>query len=492
MRRLRSDSGAWAIWLAVTASAAAGVAIGVFSPPVMEELTTKDGAAGALVVATLLVVIVSVWALHRDRFHPLGLPTVYVSLVCVAPLLYIDVTGRPLASLSAADLTPAFRAVFVATLISIPIGIWLGLWLMRRELPAVEKRRVDWNVVLRVGRTVLGAALLLRIGDFVTSYGSAYGTGAVTFGVQGLIETAANIGSLGAIVLICVSHVNLSHPALRPLDVFLGGIFVFVTLASGSRGELIAPIVFILLIQHTYVRPLSTKALASALVLLVVVFQGVGGARANEEFFAGRDLAADRVLVGLSVPAQVQGLLMRYVPDREPLRLGSTYFAALQRQLPGPIALAILGPPTDTASFELRQMLGFYDPGAGFGFSLPAEGFLNFGLIGVVGACLVTGFLLGGSYARRPAGLPDRALHVLYPLLVASLPLSLRADAVQQIKTVLYPMVFAAVVFALARQGDEPEPVRWSPSCSNDCVPRVAGSRKRLDGAEFGRQTSAT
>jgi hypothetical protein len=178
---------------------------------------------------------------------------------------------------------------------------------------------------------------------------------------------------------------------------------------------------------------------------------------------------------------------MRYVPDSEPLRLGSTYVAALQRQLPGPIALEILGPPTDTASFELRQMLGFYDPDAGFGFSLPAEGFLNFGLVGVVGACVVTGLLLGGSYARRPAGLPDRALHVLYPLIVASLPLSLRADAVQQIKTVLYPMVFAAVVFALARQGDEPEPVHRPLSCSNDRVPRVAGSRKRFNGAEFGR-----
>lgn len=446
----------WTTWLAiVVASAAAGVGIVAFSLPAMDDVSTVVGTTGALIAATLLVgVVASRRVLRRDWFHPLALPTLYVSLVCVAPIAYIDVTRQTLASLSAADLTPEFRAVFTATLISIPVGVWFGLRLGgREEVTTGARRRIHWHMVLLVGRAALGVALLLRVADLSTSYGSAYGTGSVTFGLQSLLETGANIGSLGAIVLISVSHLHLSQRSLGPVDVLLVALFTLVTLTSGSRGELIAPMLFVILIHHMYVRPLSAKALAATLVLLMVVFQGVGGARVNEEFFAGREAAVTRVLVGLSVPAQVQGLLMRYVPDTEPLRLGSTYVAALERQIPGPIALTVLGPPADTASFELRDMLSFNNPNAGFGFSLPAEGFLNFGLTGVVGACLVAGLLLGGSYALRRSGeLPDRAAHVLYPLVVASLPLSLRADAVQQIKTVLYPMVFAAIVFALAQR----------------------------------------
>jgi len=61
--------------------------------------------------------------------------------------------------------------------------------------------------------------------------------------------------------------------------------------------------------------------------------------------------------------------------------------------------------------------------------------------------------VFNGEIYRRMELSGTRAIHLLYPVLVSTLPLSLRTDGVGQIKTVLYPMVILALVYELCRLG---------------------------------------
>lgn len=451
---LRSGRLALGAWALVFGGA---VTLGVITPSLLDWLGDARNVSAAVVLTGFAIAgLAGTRMMQRDWFHPLALPMLYVSAACLLPLAYIDLTGASIGSLTFDALTVPFHLVFLLTVALFAAGILAGFQLVRPLSTLPPVRATAWRRALVLARLTLAAAVLLRAADFLRSYGAAYGTDAVSFGLDSLLETAASIGALGGIAVLAVSSIHVSQRVMGRLEAGLLAAFALLTLGTGGRGDLIAPLLFLLLMHHSYVRPLPRSSLAAGLLCLLLAFQGVAGTRAEEGLVTDASGIRDRLLVGLSVPAQVQGLLMRYVPDSEPYRHGSTYLAAMERQLPGPLAVAVLGPPADTATFELRQMLGFTNPNAGFGFSLPAEAFLNFGLTGVAGVAFLVGLLFTASFRRSPhpleGALPDRARHLLYPLLVATLPLSLRADAVQQIKTVLYPMIFTALVLVLVRK----------------------------------------
>jgi hypothetical protein len=117
---------------------------------------------------------------------------------------------------------------------------------------------------------------------------------------------------------------------------------------------------------------------------------------------------------------------------------GSTYMAALFRQLPGPVQVALFGPPRTTGSYVYRDLIDFHDPNGRSAFSLPSESYLNYGLAGSFIVALIVGSLFGWAY-RRAAAVPSKALHVLSPILVATLPLSLRGMLSCRSSSVLYP-----------------------------------------------------
>ena len=157
--------------------------------------------------------------------------------------------------------------------------------------------------------------------------------------------------------------------------------------------------------------------------------------------------------------------IVRRVPAAHDYELGSTYLAGLERRLPSPIANRLFGTPDDTGAYVFRKILGFADPNVGFGFSLPSEGYLNFGFIGSFASALLLGVVLGFAFMRQVAP-PRRALHLLYPMLVSTLPLAVRSDALGQIKWILYPSLIVAVILALSRtrSGTAPAGTSRSPA----------------------------
>lgn len=389
----------------------------------------------------------------RDWFHPSAFPLIYLAFVLTLPLVYVVLFDQQIERVTASDVSPTLVVVFALTLLGVAGGIVPGLRLAR-DRTATRPRAIDYDRMRALGRVALVLAVALRAYDVYRSSGQVYGYGSVNFGLDSTITTTGDFLFFGGIILVIVGNAMRRSQIATPTDAVLAAAFVVPTLVSGSRGELIAPALFALWARHTYVRPIAVSRAAAFSIATVLIFQGVAGVRAGDEFFAGADQAIERSVTSIGTPVGITSTLLERVPSSEPYRHGGTYLAAVERQLPGALSVALLGPPVDTASFRYREIIGFASPNAGFGFSLPSEGYLNFGVPGVLFAALGVGWLLGFAY-RRVASPPTRALNLLYPILIATLPLSFRGDALLQIKTVLYPMMLLFVAYKVCGQSGD-------------------------------------
>jgi hypothetical protein len=382
---------------------------------------------------------------RRDWFFPLALPLTYVTLALMLPVLFVVVTGRGLEGIEPRSASVAVLAVFGLTIVGLAAGSVAGLAISKAPSRRAPER-IDHDRMRQLGTATLAAALIIRCYTATARLGLPYGAGSASFSLENALDNASNFLAFLGVILVSLGNAQIRQSLARKRDVILFAAYASATLVSGSRAPLVAPFLFGLWTYHTYVRPIPfLKGLAVALCL-TFVFQGVSGVRAGDRFFEGPLPSAERALTSLGTPLVVTHLLTEQVPAIEPFRKGSTYRAALKRQLPGPLAVALFGEPQDTGAFAFRQIIGLNDPNVGLAFALPAEGYLNFGFSGVTGAALLLGLLLGYAY-RKQLTPPDRALHVLYPVLVATLPLNLRSDALTQIKTVLYPMIVLTILY---------------------------------------------
>ena len=206
--------------------------------------------------------------------------------------------------------------------------------------------------------------------------------------------------------------------------------------------------------HHTYVKRLRAWTLALLIVFVLGVFTTVGYER-EPTGTVGRPSVLQSSLVDIASPTFITANVVSDVPAEHPYYLGTTYLAAWERQLPGFIANRILGSPatatTPTGSFAYRDLIGFTNPNQGYGFAFPAESYINFGMPGVFLTGAGLGWLLAWSYRRCRAD-PSRAIHLLYPVLISTLPDGFRTDALGELKMVLYPMIILALVLYKARQ----------------------------------------
>jgi hypothetical protein len=388
---------------------------------------------------------------RRDWFFPLALPLTYVSLALILPVLFVVLTGRPLEGIQVGVVSMTVLAVFGLTLLGWAIGSAIGITISRPS-PPMAVRVIDHEQVGRLGTLALAAGLTVRSYTATTRFGLPYGADSVGFSVQNALDNAASFLAFLAVILITTANAPFRRSLATRIDFWLFGAYALLTLSVGTRAPLLAPLLFALWARHTYIRRISFFRGLTVALALAFVLQGVSGVRAGDRFYAGSGPSLERAVNSLGTPLVVTHLVAERVPKVEPFENGSTYVAAVKRQLPGPLAVALLGEPQDTAAFVFRDIIGFTSPDAGLGFALPAEGYLNFGFRGAFGAALLAGLLLGYAY-RKQVMPPSRALHVLYPILVATLPLNLRSDALTQIKTVLYPMICLLIVYRVCGLG---------------------------------------
>lgn len=437
------------------AVAMAGVALGAGLAEA-SSLASTATARDVVLVAAGLLFLIFLSAVPRlaaqDWFHPFAFPLTYLAFALTVPVGYIVLTHRPLYStLNPFSISVTLIATLALCLAGLAAGSAVGLRLAPRGQRETETRYVNQQSLRAVGRGLLLVALVLRGYSVVKGGARPYGSGALVYDAATALDTASVQAIFTGVALVTLGSVR-SHRGLGTwLDRGLFGGYVLLTVSVGSRGELIAPIVFAMWVRHTYVRRIRFGPASAVALTVAVVLQGVGGVRANGPFIGSGTSAVERTLGSVGTPVQVTDLVIQHVPSDSPFRHGSTYLAALERQLPGPIARSVLGPPNEAGTAVLRSLIGFTNPNAGFAFALPAEGYLNGGLLGSLGAGLTVGLLLGYAYRRVPrATLPTHGVHVLYPILVATIALSVRADALSEVKGVLYPMLAIAAAYRLA------------------------------------------
>jgi len=457
--RRRAAVASLLLMLAAASSVAVSSLLGQRVTPLKISLLT----VGLVAILQLMVIPRLV---TRDWFHPLVFPIIYITVALFAPVCYILLSGKSIPTITPAELTSTVAEALALTVLGVSAGSLASLAIVRFHPfsptqpsragppPTAASPPFSYATLRSLGRFILTLSVVLRVFWLATVYGRPYGAGSVatatTAGLSGLVDSISVTAFFVGVILVVLANVEIRGVLGRRQEFLLAAAFTILTLLGGKRGVLIAPFLFVLWAYHTYIRQLRTWLLVITLVTVLLVFQGVAATRAGGAFFSGTSSATQQTLSSISSPLFTTIQVVAEVPTGHAYYDGATYLAALYRQLPSPLADSLFGPPNDTGAYVFRQLIGFQSPNAGYDFSIPAEGYLNFGLAGDLAAGLVIGILLGAAYRTRRSA-PTRARHIFYPLLLCTLPLALRSDALGTIKSVLYPMLILAAVFAVAR-----------------------------------------
>lgn len=379
-----------------------------------------------------------------DPFHPLVIPAAYLSFSFLAPTWAYFAEGKTLLTFNARMMHPdAPTLMLIAT-----VGVIAGLGLpLHSRLPKTPPGSMP--PVVQAGRAMLLGALLFNLYNIAS--GALVSRGVDQTTRTGFTSIAVLVTLLIPAGVLLLLNVNADgRRLLAPIDWVL-------VLAVGATGTLTgdrsdAVTIMICLLYGYTRRKYSRTALIAALVGAVTLTLAVGTYRALARGAVPNPSASrlDAVLTDLSVASYTTGITAGNVPRSHSYEAGATYLDAAIRQLPGELANWLIGPPVNTGNQTFRDLIGFTYSGQGFGYSLPAEGYLNFGVIGTFLACFTWGAF--GAWAYRRCAWPASTARALaYPVLIATMPICVRSDAVGMVKGVLYPVLMIALVLWLAR-----------------------------------------
>lgn len=381
-----------------------------------------------------------------DPFHPLVIPLLYVAVSFLVPTWSLLIEDANLTGFTEADLAPNTSFLMLVGVVSIMLGLsseWTPLSSSSApevrfdvRFHALVARVLLLLALVQAVRTWAGGGVLVRgIGQTTHDWDSSFGAFTLIF------------APLAITILMGMRSDVTNRPLARWGDYALIGGIVAMNAINGNRGQiLIVGMVVLYSLTRTKVRAGQfLLLLLGFLTLLIFVSNYRTAVRAGNQTRFELDAAVE----DLSVAAYTTGVTAALVPKYLPFADGSTYFAAIVRQLPSPLANALFGPPLDTGNQAFRDMIGFTDPNHGFGYSLPAEGYLNYGIAGLVVSCFLFGLFLSWAHAKQNWPVAT-VVHLLYPITLAAMPMLLRSDALGAVKSILYPMVGAGMLHILA------------------------------------------
>jgi nucleoid DNA-binding protein len=411
--------------------------------------------AAQIVVAGGFVGCLMVVGLRRSReargtwdpFHPLVFPLAYVAVSFLAPIWLDEVMHRPLRGLGRAiPIAPGAAKLLIVGVVGFAAGAAIRHRRKEPEPRADQKPVAPWRL-LAFGRVLLLLPLAISANRFVA--GSVHSRGVGHLAANDVLSALLDPTEIAAVVLILAAHRMAKHDRLLArLDWCLIGGLVLLIGARGSRGNAIALMLALAVVATSH------RAKVAAVVIAAVAIVSFGVLDLHYRSAAvGRDITAsstDILLGDMTVAAFTTGATAAAVPKEVPYSHGRTLLAALERQLPSPVANRLFGPPTDTAAHEFREIIGFDNPNAGVGYSIPAEGYLNFGRLGVFMLCGLLGMGFAWAYSRFTSS-GEKVSGLMYPVVVAALPFGLRSDSLGLIKTILYAALLMQVAVVVAR-----------------------------------------
>lgn len=375
-----------------------------------------------------------------DLFHPLIFPSIYVAIASLAPAAWIWVGGSNLGYIEASFMST--RTPLLMTLAVVGFVLGAGVRFGPARHPG---KPIDASTLGAAGRCLLLVPLLLALRDFRADIVLTRGEGQDTFTAADVLNAMGFIAAPAAVAMILSSRLQRGMRLLGPVDaVAILGLVGLLGL-NGRRGAALAVMVVVLVFatrrKGANLRAMTGLALMALFAYVVAVYRtsaAGGNTTLSSVAVVLRDLGSVAFTTG-GTDLAADGHYHN----------GATILVGLIRQLPSPIANQILGPPVDTGTYLFRSLSGLQGSAMGYGFSLPAEGVLNFGLIGAFAVPFVAGLVLAWLYGRFDVN-GSRALTLLYPIAVGTVPFAWRSDTLGAVKGVLYPaiMLFVTIVFA--------------------------------------------
>jgi oligosaccharide repeat unit polymerase len=341
----------------------------------------------------------------NDMCDPLELDKLYLgffALYCVLPFVLAALYPERLD-------TSVLDAATILCVTLAMLGTILGsrMDLSRRLERAVARFDQAWNVreAVLVGSAMLGigggllALLFMQVGlgaylqsEYVNSYAAELGKGYLSAGIF-----LVRIGIL--VLLLALLEYRRRLPWV-PLAMF--AVLCLFYLRVGRRGVVLSAGIALLMILHFYYKPFRYRTLITLALVGVVLFMAVAHARAYsagglEGMISGlRDefVLEDAWLTMQEVNTIPLSLyeMTQYIPNHASYLYGRSYWEAFEILVP-----LELHPNRPLGSSQ--WFAWYYNPrvaamGGGYAFSLIAEGYINFGMLGAFLVGLVQGAFL--------------------------------------------------------------------------------------------------
>jgi hypothetical protein len=458
------------IGVSLTVITAGTICIWVLSNTPTSTAGTLASWAAALALVVTALVAFAYKGGSAGWFHPLSLPFASIAVMCLGAPLWVYFTHESVGllydsgyeSINTSTLAVALSVTTCKALTLVLIGYMIGtgaaLALTREDRIVVadqERPIFRYQGMRRVGLTLMAAAAVAQLVVTALGRGTPYGANQLQYGLPAILGPIATTSLMAGLITVTLaaSHTAkptrlrnlLSGPEWAALILYFLGVIL-----AGERGQLIAPVVYLAWLYGTRVRVIPIKWIVAGLLLVLIGGTMISNYRQNQSLWQGSPTVLMQNAMGdVSSSAWLTQQTVIHVPSMEGFMYGSTYLAAVEGQLPGPLSRAT-GAPTRTASAVFRNIVDFSDPNEGFAESYPSEAYLNFGLFGCLGAGLFLGMLLGWAWRKR-RDTATRPRNVLYPVLLAGLIYGFRSDALTQIKDVLYPMLMVAALMGWYR-----------------------------------------
>ena len=314
-----------------------------------------------------------------------------------------------------------------------------------------EGRAISWTLLV-LGAALVGA-LVWNVGlDTLTEseYARVY---EVTAGL-GVLAGGVMLIQVGLVVLYLASAERGRRAPIVPLILFV--VLALVMLRIGRRRVVLETGLALLAAHHFSVRKVRLRALASAGALALIVFSVVGLARAYlAEGFGGivghvvEEFGLVEIVRLMSEPITVLLALtetMYQVPGQESFWLGKTFLDAFEILVPLPIHPSRPLAPS-------QWFVDLFDPviaarGGGYSYALLAEGYLNFGVIGVAAVSLLEGIVVRAVVSYRRGAPSSKGRILIYAIAVSLTVQMIRGDFASLLKAGIVSSLIPAVLIA--------------------------------------------
>lgn len=355
------------------------------------------------------------------------------------------------------------------------VGLLFGLTLSARfgEKVVAERGDRDPQSHIIMTRMYSISLVVLTLGVLSNLIGSVWGgRWSGIYGVSQYEYGLAYYLQLGAQLVVSPALIMAAYTGIRlkrfPLWLFVMVPYFIAALGSTARGTMI-PLTLLILIAWNFARDrLQGYTLIGWAAVIAVMIVILGAARNSGNLGllsvlrggianAGESDWFDVIMTDVGVPATITTNVIRWFPDMVNWLYGQSYVTAVLNLIPGFFFGGSINRPFLTMAFLFKDLLeeGSFNPDIGYGFSLLAESYANFGLIGSVLVMFVVGLILRHLYQRINDQVgPMRAVAVaVFGVTTVAAIMSLRGEWLSFIKPTFYGIVTSMTLWWLAAHG---------------------------------------